>query len=501
MIDKSAQIRFLLNDRLITLNDVAPTDTLLDFLRLNQRLRGTKEGCAEGDCGACTVLIGRLFEGRLIYETVNSCIRFLGSLNGCHIVTVEHLKDKDGALNPVQQAMVDCHGSQCGFCTPGIVMSLYALWMQNPQASDDEIDAALQGNLCRCTGYEPIVKAAKTISSYGDVAQDRLAVERDQVIAQLKSLAPQTRIEIERGGDLLIVPHNLDDFAKARDAYPNATIVAGSTDVGLWVTKQFRQISPVIFINHLDELRHINVKDGHIHIGAGVSYSDLIPIIEDYMPQAYHYWMRIGGDQVRNMGTIGGNIANGSPIGDTPPMLIALGATVTLRKGSERRTLPLEKFFIDYGKQDRQDGDFVETIAMPIPKPNSVFRTYKISKRRDEDISAVTMAIYLTQQDQTIKSIKIAMGGMAGIPKRAHHVEQSLVGKPLSEETFKLAASHITDDFAPLSDWRASSTYRTKIAQNLLQRFYLEHLQDETFTSLDQINEHTSSYSLLAAKG
>ncbi len=269
-----SNIRFILNGEDVTLADVSPDAMLLDHLRLERSLRGTKEGCAEGDCGACTVLVGRLSGGRLVYEGVNACIRFVGSLDGCHVVTIEHLKGADGQLHPVQQAMVDFHGSQCGFCTPGFVMSLYGLWMKTPNPTDHDIEKALQGNLCRCTGYEAIMRAARAISSYGDAGRDPLAAERAAMTARLSALANRERIEIGSGKDRLIVPADVDDLAVVLEAEPKATIVAGSTDVGLWVTKFMRDISPVVFIGGLEGLKTIEERDGVIHIGAGVTYSE-----------------------------------------------------------------------------------------------------------------------------------------------------------------------------------------------------------------------------------
>ncbi|WP_368518231.1 xanthine dehydrogenase small subunit [Rhizobium sp.] len=471
-----SELRFILNGRDIILTDVAPDQTLLDWLRLSRSLKGTKEGCAEGDCGACTVLVGRLTPaGGLVYESVNACIRFLGSLDGCHVVTVEHLAPSDEHLHPVQQAMVDFHGSQCGFCTPGFVMSLYGLWMQTPNPTDQQIETALQGNLCRCTGYEPILRAARSISQYGGTQDDPLLIERETMIARLQALRDGVRVEIGEGRNRLIVPANLDDFASVLEASPTATVVAGSTDVGLWVTKHMRDVTPVIFIAGLQELKSIVVKDGVISIGAGVTYSEAFATLSQHVPALGPLITRIGGQQVRNMGTIGGNIANGSPIGDTPPALIALNASLTLRKGIVRRTIALEDFFIAYGKQDRQPGEFVEAIHIPVPAAAAKFAIYKVTKRRDEDITATLGAFRLVLgEDGTVAEIRIAYGGMAATPKRAFAVERALLGQPWSERTVETAMEKYAQDYAPLTDMRATAEYRALAARNLLLRFYLE---------------------------
>jgi xanthine dehydrogenase small subunit len=470
-----SELRFILNGEYVALSEVRPDETLLDFLRLSRSLRGTKEGCAEGDCGACTVLVGRLSGGQLVYETVNACIRFLGSLDATHIVTIEHLKGADGRLHPVQQAMVDFHGSQCGFCTPGFVMSLYALWMADAQPSDASIEKALQGNLCRCTGYEAIIRAARAISNYGQAGQDLLAMEREAIVARLSALRDGSRVEIGGEPGRLVLPASLDDFASLYAAEPHATVVAGSTDVGLWVTKQMRDISPVLFIGGLDEMKGISEHGGAITIGAGVTYTEAFSFLAERIPALAALIDRIGGEQVRNMGTIGGNIANGSPIGDTPPPFIALGATLVLRKGSERRTMPLEDFFIAYGKQDRRPGEFVESVTVPLPKPDESFAVYKVTKRRDEDITAVLGAFRLSlAADGTVASIMAAFGGMAATPKRAHAVEAALIGQPWSELVIEQATAAFESDFTPLTDMRASAEYRILVAKNLLRRFFLE---------------------------
>ena len=472
-------IRFVLNDRDVELNTVGASDTLLDFLRIDRRLTGTKEGCAEGDCGACTVLVGRLQDGVLRYEPVNACIRLTASLDACHVVSIEYLTGPDGRLHPVQQAMVDHHGSQCGFCTPGFVMSLYALWMENPDPSETDIETALQGNLCRCTGYEPIIKAAKAATALGSPADDALVCEREAITARLGALHDGRRIEVSQGSSRCILPASVDDLADVLIDSPDATIVAGATDVGLWVTKFLRDISPVVFLGHLDELRAINLTDDKIILGAGVSYTDSRSVLAEDYPHLGPFWDRIAGWQIRSMGTIGGNVANGSPIGDTPPVLIALGASVTLRRGPERRVIAIEDFFIDYGKQDMARGEFLESISVPRPSASALHAAYKISKRRDEDISSVCAAFNVSVEGGTITDARIAFGGMAATPKRAAQAEAALVGAEWSEAALLNAAARLGDDFTPLTDWRASSEYRLQVSKNLFRRFWLEH-QDGT---------------------
>jgi len=469
-----SEIRFLLNDREVSTSKVGSDDTLLDFLRIDRRLTGTKEGCAEGDCGACTVLVGRLADGAVRYQAVNACIRFLASLDGCHVVTVEHLSGPDGLMHPVQRAMIEHHGSQCGFCTPGFVMSLYALWMENPDPSETEIESALQGNLCRCTGYEPIIRAAKAISGYGHPAQDVLNTERDRIVARLAELMDGGRVEVTNGESHAILPADVDDLAAILNENPDATMVAGATDVGLWVTKFLRSISPAVFIGHLDEMNRIETGDDAILVGAGASYSAAEDALCDEYPHLREYWDRIAGWQIRNMGTIGGNIANGSPIGDCPPVLIALDATVTLRRGEERRVMALEKFFIAYGKQDLRPGEFVERITVPRAGEGQIHAAYKISKRRDEDISSVAAGLRLTVMDGVITDARIAFGGMAATPKRAAAAEAALVGAAWSEAAMLAAADALDADFSPLSDWRASAEYRMRVAKNLFRRFWME---------------------------
>jgi len=466
------EIRFLLNDQERRLREVRASDTLLDHLRLAARLRGTKEGCAEGDCGACTVLVGRRSGGDLVYEPVNACIRLLASVDLCHVVTVEHLA-QGGVLHPVQRAMVDLHASQCGFCTPGFVMSLAALRMRRPDPSEAEIETALQGNLCRCTGYQPIVAAAK--AACADASGEALLEGRGEVLSRLAALDDGARVEVHAGGDRVVLPSGLDDLAEVLEAAPQATVVAGSTDVGLWITKLMRDISPAVFLGHLEELRRIEVAEAGMTLGAGVSYDEAEATLGSVFPHLADYWRRIGGWQVRVMGTIGGNIANGSPIGDTPPVLIALGATLTLRRGAVRRALALEDYFIAYGKQDRAPGEFVESVFVPRAAAGTLNAAYKVSKRRDEDITAVACGFHVALVDGVVTAARLAYGGMAATPKRAAGAEAALVGRPWSEATVAAAERALAEDFAPLSDWRASAEYRALVARNLLRRFWLEN--------------------------
>ncbi|CAN7301412.1 xanthine dehydrogenase small subunit [Pararhizobium sp. LjRoot235] len=475
MTQSAGSIRFILNDRDIALTSVSPTGMLLDFLRLERRLTGTKEGCAEGDCGACTVLVGRLAGDDLVYESVNACIRFTGSLNATHVVTIEHLAAKDGVLHPVQQAMVDYHGSQCGFCTPGFVMSLYGLWLSKDNPGRADIEKALQGNLCRCTGYEPIVKAAEAVGKMRpDAVFDPLVKMRQDITARLKAMRNNETILIGDNAAKLIVPGSASALAEVLDTYPQATVVAGSTDIGLWVTKQMREISPVIFINGIEELQSIRETKEGITIGAGVTYSAAFKLISARYPTFGRLLDRLGGEQVRNMGTIGGNVANGSPIGDTPPPLIALDASVTLRSKAGQRTVPLEDYFIEYGRQDRRPGEFVESIFVPDLPGGDLFSVYKVSKRRDEDISALCGAFRIALNGDLVTSARIAFGGMAGTPKRAAHVEAALIGRLWNEETVKAAQTAFEQDYQPLTDWRATAAYRMLAAKNLLLRFFLE---------------------------
>jgi len=481
------EIRFLLDDAPRSLARIDPTMTVLDYLREVEHLTGTKEGCNEGDCGACTVVVARPCGGRLQYRAVNACIQFLGTLDGCQLLTVEHLAEQ-GKLHPVQQAMVDCHGSQCGFCTPGFVMSLFAMTRDHESLPDEAaIDDTLAGNLCRCTGYAPIVRAAQ--QAYDRAPRDdRFARGEAATLARLAALQDGKAIEVSDGGNAaprrFFAPADLDDLAGLYEQYPDATLSAGATDVGLWVTKDLKRPRAVIYTGRVDELARLEEKAGHIEIGAGVTYSDALALLGRHYPDMGEVIRRIGSVQVRNTGTLGGNVANGSPIGDSPPLLIAAGATLHLRKGQQTRSLPLEDFFLAYGKQDRAPGELVERIDLPLPTPNTVFRAYKVSKRFDQDITAVLGAFSLTIEGGVVTAARLAYGGLAGIPKRAAAAEAALAGQPWSERSAEAAMKALADDFQPLTDWRASREYRLKVAQNLLRRCWIETTAPATATRL-----------------
>ncbi|WP_443114255.1 xanthine dehydrogenase small subunit [Herbaspirillum seropedicae] len=455
-----------------------PTRTVLQHLREDLHCTGTKEGCAEGDCGACTVVVGELQGEQLALKTVNACIQFLPTLDGRALFTVEDLKQADGSLHPVQQAMVECHGSQCGFCTPGFVMSLWGLYLRHEQdgvtPSKREIDDALSGNLCRCTGYRPIIDAARRMGELPKVEFDREAIK-----AALRSIDQQQPLSLTHAGQTFHAPRTLAQLAQLRADLPQARILAGSTDVGLWVTKQMRELGDLLYIGRVEELRAMQVQDQMLEIGAGVCLE------EAYAEAARHYpeelselWQRFASLPVRNAGTLGGNLANGSPIGDSMPWLIALGAQIVLYSVRGQRVMPLEDFYLAYQKSALQADEVVQAVRIPLPRKELRFRVYKLSKRFDQDISAVCAAFALQMEGDTIVQARIAYGGMAATPKRAAQAEAVLQGGPWSEAQAQAAMAALAQDYAPLSDMRASAAYRLRTAQNLLYRYWLETRSD-----------------------
>ena len=436
------------------LTNVSATTTLLDWLRIDQNLAGTKEGCNEGDCGACSVMV----TDQTGAKALNACILFLPQLDGKTIRTVEGVSAPDGTPHPVQTEMINHHGSQCGFCTPGFVVSMATAHLNG----DTDHDVALAGNLCRCTGYAPIIRAAE-------------AAENASIPAHMVEIPPILRT---KSNEKDLIPTDLEGFANWYEANPDTTLIAGATDVGLWVTKHFLDLGQTAFLNRIPELRGISETDDEIHVGAMTTLTELLETMKTRYPSFATLIKRYGSTQVRNAATIGGNIANGSPIGDGSPALIALDATLHLRKGSKTRQMPIADYFIEYGKQDRDIGEFVTGVS--IPKVADNLHCYKLSKRFDQDISAVCGCIWIEVNDDIISRVRLAYGGMAGIPKRAKHAEDALNGKDWSEDTIRQAMNEMSKDFTPLSDMRASAEYRMQTAQNMLLRVWHERNGETT---------------------
>jgi xanthine dehydrogenase small subunit len=469
-------IQFLLNQTLQTEHVLDPNMTVLNYLRGHVHKTGTKEGCASGDCGACTVVVGELEtdgdgQDRLRYRSLNSCLTFVASLHGKQLISVEDLKHQ-GRLHSVQQAMVDCHGSQCGFCTPGFVMSLFALQKNSSGADSHQAHEALAGNLCRCTGYRPILAAAEQACSQRQ--PDPFDQHEAQTIARLRAIAPQPHLELSDGNKRCLMPYTVADLANLYEQNPDARLLAGGTDLALEVTQLHRQLPVMIYVGNVAELKGIRHFDDRLEIGAATPLSDCHAALAAQYPDFGELLQRFASLQIRNQGTLGGNIGNASPIGDTPPLLIALGAQLILRKGDNRRTLALEDYFIDYRVTARQPGEFIETIVVPKANARQWFRAYKVSKRLDDDISAVCAALRLEIDNGRVVDARVAFGGMAAIAKRATACEQALIGATWNSDTLEQACAALGDDFTPLSDFRASKEYRLLTARNLLRKAFIE---------------------------
>nr|WP_214658309.1 xanthine dehydrogenase small subunit [Pseudomonas folii] len=465
-----------MNNELRTEHSLDPNLTVLNYLREHLHKSGTKEGCASGDCGACTVVVGELEsdargEDSLRYRSLNSCLTFVASLHGKQLISVEDLKHQ-GKLHSVQQAMVDCHGSQCGFCTPGFVMSLFALQKNSAQPDSHKTHEALAGNLCRCTGYRPILDAAE--QSCSKRQPDQFDERKAQTIARLRSITPTQTGELNDGDKRCLVPQTVADLAQLYEANPQARLLAGGTDLALEVTQFHRPLPVMIYVGNVAELKRIEHFDDRLEIGAATPLTDCYAALSAEYPDFGELLQRFASLQIRNQGTLGGNIGNASPIGDSPPLLIALGAQIVLRKGDTRRTLALEDYFIDYRVTARQESEFIETIVVPKAKAQQAFRAYKVSKRLDDDISAVCAAFNLHVENGSIVDARVAYGGMAAIPRRAAACERALIGSPWTSATVEAACGALAEDFTPLSDFRASKEYRLLSAQNLLRKCFIE---------------------------
>lgn len=467
-----SSIRFLRRGAVVECSAVSPDQTVLDYLRLVARARGTKEGCNEGDCGACTVAIGTLRDERLIYEPANACIMLLGHLDGKELVTVDDL-DAGGTLHPVQEAMVREHASQCGFCTPGFVMSLFTLYHEGRAVTRQEIVDRIAGNLCRCTGYRPIIDAAA--ASCGGAPADLWSVRCAETQRMLAELDDGEDVFVPASGGFLAIPAREATILELLAAHPDATVVAGATDVGLWINKQMRHLPKIVMTRRVKELREVRSDGTRLTIGGAATYAEVGEALASVDPDIGEALRRLGSAQVRSAGTVGGNIANGSPIGDTPPILIALGAEVVLRNAARSRKLPLEDFFIAYGRQDRGRDELLWSIEVPHLRAGEHFRCYKISKRFDQDISAVMGAFKITCDGRQVLNVRIAFGGMAATPKRAPAAERAAAGLSLDAPgTWEPAISALEQDFTPISDMRASAGYRMDVARALLRKALAE---------------------------
>jgi xanthine dehydrogenase small subunit len=470
-------IRFIRSGELVSLANVPPDRTLLEVLREDLACTGTKEGCGEGDCGACTVVLAEARGGKLDYKAINSCIRLAHSIDGMALWTVEDIAAQDGSLHPAQEAMVQCHGSQCGFCTPGFVMSLFGMY-QNHVCRDEPItrelaQEELSGNLCRCTGYRPILDAAQQMAQLPAVRVDEAKLAAQ--LSELRHSRGGGNPELPSKAGAYLLPQTLQELLHLRAAHPQAQVVAGCTDVGLWVTKMHMQFPQVLDVTQVQELRRIEHYDNHIAIGAAATLTEAFDALVADRPQLKTFANRFAGLPVRNSGTLGGNVANGSPIGDSMPLLIALGAHVVLMSERGHRDLPLESFYTGYRKNLLAADEVLAWIKVPRVQPGEFLRAYKISKRYDDDISAVCLVVNLTLEEGAVRKASIGAGGVAATPVRARQAEAALSGQPWTLEAAQQAAAALRAEFKPISDMRASAAYRAEVLGNLMQRFWLEN--------------------------
>ncbi len=466
-------IQFILNHDLVQLEDIQADKTLLDFLRLDKNLKGSKEGCASGDCGACTVVIAELNTANdaLNYKSMNSCICLLGSMHGKQVITIDSLRNGDD-LHPVQQAMVDEHGSQCGFCTPEFVMSLFAMSKNKMTAERGAVVENIDGNLCRCTGYRPIIDAG--ISVLSQSFTDKFDQASQQTLETLKNIKSTKSAETKN----FFVPYNVAELVKLKQQLPEARLLAGGTDLALDVTQGLQSIDKIIYLGKVRELKQIFETGDAITLGSAVTYQECATRLSQEYPSLHNHFHRFASTQIRNIGTVGGNVANASPIGDMPPVLVALDASLVLQKGSETCTVKTDDFYTGYKQTVLQKGEFLRDIIIPKNKPNHTLSVYKISKRHADDISAICVAFYVHVEEGKITSIRIGMGGMAATVKRATNCENYLKGQIFNKKVLEAAKAQIVTDFEPMSDVRSSREYRLLMAQNLLERLFIEQGAD-----------------------
>ena len=462
-------IKFILNNKVHEIHNPDPNETILNYIRLRLKKTGTKEGCAEGGCGACTVVIGELEKNNIVYKAINSCIAFIPSLEGKQLLVIEDLMLKNGSLHPVQSAMVNYHGSQCGFCTPGFVMSLFSMYKNNTSYDEKTIEQSISGNLCRCTGYRPIMDAAKSLNNS---KSDQFKKNKKKTIVLLKKIRSKS-ISINNQNIKYFAPKTVSELKKTIKKYPNFNFLSGGTDLSLIVTKQKKNLENIIYLNSIDELNYIKKKNKYIEVGAITPLIKFELFIKKYYSDFNMILKRYGSVQIRNVATMAGNIVTASPIGDSLPLLLSLDASIVIESFNTKTILPLKNFFISYRKTKLKKGQFISSIRIPIFKKN-IFKAYKISKRIDDDISSVCASFNLAIVNKKIKNIKIAYGGMAPIPKRAIYCEKMLLNSNFSEDIILKAQKSLEKDFQPINDMRASKDYRMEIAKNLLMKCFTE---------------------------
>jgi len=466
-------IKFVHENQIVELHNPDPNETVLNYVRTKLRKTGTKEGCSEGGCGACTIVLGQLKNNKINYSAVYSCIMFLPTLQKKQLILVEDLISKDGSLHPVQDAMVNYHGSQCGFCTPGFVMSLFSMYKNYSKFKDNVIKDSIAGNLCRCTGYQPIIKAAKSLNNKNTI--DHFTQDKQNTITLLKKIKNES-IVIYRKDKKYFAPRNVKELKKTLKRNIDSYLLSGGTDLSLVVTKERKDINSVIYMNSINELNYIKKNNKYIEVGATTPLIEFESYIEKYYPDFTAILKRYGSVPIRNVGTIAGNIATASPIGDTLPLLLSLDAQVVLEGIKKTKILSLNNFFINYRKTKLKKGQFIHSIRVPL-FPENIFKAYKISKRIDDDISSVCASFNLEVKNKKIKSIRVAYGGMAAIPKRAIHCEKILLNSPMTKQIIDKAKEALKKDFKPISDMRASGKYRMEVAKNLLEKCCLEITQ------------------------